>query len=396
MAWDEGQTLGTRWDHACTTAKALHPHWDLGQSYAGFTAALVRETPRLLAAVLPRLRRMLPTLAGRYWHCGRWDAFAVDGSRAEAPHTEANEAGLGCAGKAKTAPQVYLTTVWHLGLGLPWDCRLGPGTASERDHLLAMVDALPPRVLLVADAGFGGYEVCRTLLHSGRSFLLRVGGNVRLLAQLGYYRRERGDIVYLWPREQQRRGRGQPLVLRLIRLAQGKQVVYLLTNVLERHQLTPAAARVLYGLRWGEEVFYRSFKQTLGRRKLLSRTAATCLAEGQWNLVGLWLLGLLSVARIIRRGGNPKAWSVATARDVVRQAVRNEWSHRRPRWPLTKLLAEAVQDEYERTGSKEARNYPRKKKQKPPGPPKVRTANAAEIKRAARLERPNIELRWTA
>jgi hypothetical protein len=27
MSWDEGQTLGARWDHACTTAKELHPPW---------------------------------------------------------------------------------------------------------------------------------------------------------------------------------------------------------------------------------------------------------------------------------------------------------------------------------------------------------------------------------
>ena len=29
----------------------------------------------------------------------------------------------------------------------------------------------------------------------GRSFLLRVAGNLRLLRKLGYYERERGDIV---------------------------------------------------------------------------------------------------------------------------------------------------------------------------------------------------------
>src|SRR5262249_22991040 len=157
MAWDEGQTLGARWDHACTAAHDVHAHWALGASYTGFTQALVRETPRLVAAITRRFRQAMQALPRRWWAWQGWAAFAVHGSRLEAPHTAANEIDLGCAGKDKTAPQVFLTTVWHLGLGLPWDFRVGPGTDAERHHAAAMVDRLPPRALVVADAGFVGY-----------------------------------------------------------------------------------------------------------------------------------------------------------------------------------------------------------------------------------------------
>jgi Transposase DDE domain len=396
MSWDEGQTLAVRWDHACTSANELHPHWKLGESYSGFTQALVRETPRLLEGIKRRFRHAMQALPGRFWKCHGWTAFAVDGSRQEAPHTAANEAELGCAGRDKTAPQVFITTVWHLGLGLPWDFRVGPGTDSERHHAFEMVDDLPPRALLVADAGFVGYELCRKLLCSGRSFLLRVGGNIRLLQKLGYYQRECGDIVYLWPQKRQKDRRQKPLVLRLICLRQGKQKVYLVTNVLDRRQLTKTQAKKLYEARWGEEVFYRSYKQTLQRRKLLSRTAPTCVAESQWTLLGLWLLGLMSVSRIIAAHGDPKAWSVAQSRDLVRQALRNERPRRKRAQPFGHLLARTLKDTYDRRGDKTARNYPRKKKEKPPGPPKIKTAQRAEIKRAARLEPPNIQLRCTA
>lgn len=395
MSWDEGQTLTARWDHACTAAEELHGHWKLGESYSGFSEALVRETPRMLEAIKQRFRDAMQGLSGHAWKCGSWVGFAVDGSRQEAPHTAANETELGCAGRDKTAPQVFITTMWHLGLGLPWDFRVGPGTDSERHHALDMVDDLPPRALLVADAGFVGYELCRKLVCSGRSFLLRVGGNIRLLRKLGYYQRERDDIVYLWPQKRQK-GKGRPLVLRLIRRRKGKQTLYLITNVLDRRQLKNAEARKFYQLRWGEEVFYRSYKQTLQRRKLLSRTAATCLVESQWTLLGLWLLGLLTVSRIVARRGNPKAWSVAQSRDFVRQALRNETPRRHPRQRLADLLATALLDQYQRTSDKTARNYPRKKKEKPPGPPKIKTAQRTEIKRARRLEPPSIVLRWTA
>lgn len=386
MSWDEGQTLGVRWDHACTAAHQLHGHWKLGESYSGFTQALLRETPRMLPALQQRFRQAMQAFPQRYWTCAGWAAFAVDGTRQEAPHTAANEADLGCAGKEKTAPQVFITTVWHLGLGLPWDFRVGPGTDSERHHASEMVEQLPPRALLVADAGFVGYALCRQVLRSGRSFLLRVGGNIRLLKELGYYQRERGDIVYLWPTKRQFGARHKPLVLRLIRLRQRKQIVYLITDVLDQRELSNAQAKRLYRMRWDEEVYHRSYKQTLCRRKLLSRTAATCMVESQWALLGLWLLGLISVSAITAGHGDPKAWSVAESRDLVREALRNERPRRRGRVPLRKLLAQAVKDHYHRKSDKTARNYPRKKKEKPPGPPKIESAKQTEIRRAARLE----------
>jgi len=393
MAWDEGQTLKARWEHAATAAAALHPHWRLGRSYAGFAEALVRETPRLWDALKQRFRRQMQAWAAK-GQCQGWDAYAADGSRVEAPHTIANESELGCAGKEKTGPQVFMTTIWHMGLGLPWDCRFGPGTDSERVHLAEMIAALPPRAMLVADAGFVSYELCRRLIASNRAFLLRVGGNITLLKELGYYRREGRDSVYLWP--QHRQGQGAPLVLRLIALPQGSQTVYLLTNVLDRRQLTKADAAALYGGRWGEEVFFRSYKQTMERRELLSRTPATCLAEAQWVMLGLWLLGLLTVSQVVANGGEPLRWSVAQARDAVRQALRNEPPRRTRRRRLVALLAAAVHDAYRRTRPKAARNYPRKKRERPPGPPKIRAASRLEIQRAARLERPKIKLRWTA
>lgn len=51
-----------------------------------------------------------------------------------------------------------------------------------------MVPELPPHALLVADAGFMGYEVWQTLLAAGPHFVIRVGANVRLLRQLGWVR----------------------------------------------------------------------------------------------------------------------------------------------------------------------------------------------------------------
>ena len=392
MAWDEGQTLAARFEDACAAARQTHRHWTLGTSYSGFADALERSTPTLVEALKRRLRRELLRISGPWLRRGRWLAFAADGTRIEAPHTAANELDLGCAGKDKTAPQVFLTTLWHMGTGLPWDCRVGPGTASERAHLKQMVPDLPPGALVVADAGFVGYGLCLRLLRHGTHFLLRVGGNITLLKGLGYCHEERDGLVYLWP---QKHRRCRPLVLRLIVLRRGRQDVYLLTDVLDPERLTDEEAATLFGMRWGEEVFYRSYKQTMERRKLLSRRGATCLAEAQWTLLGLWLLGLMTVSRLIGEGIDPLEMSVARARDAVRRALRRRRPRRGPR-SLDAALRAAVKDHYARRTSKAARNYPRKKREKPPGPPKIKSATKAEVERARKLPPPEIPFRWTA
>lgn len=381
MAWDEGQTLDSRWEHAREVAGGLHAHWSLGRSYSGFAGALVRESPRIVAGIKTKFREAMLAMGSRYQtRCG-WRAFAVDGSRVEAPLTEANEDGLGRAGREKSGPQVFVTTLWHMGLGLPWDFRVGPGTDSERRHLEQMLDDLPPDSLVVADAGFVGYELCQRVLNARQSFLLRVGGNIRLLTALGWEHEERDGLVYLWPLAHRDL---PPLVLRLIVLRRDKQEIYLLTNVFDPKQLSDEEAGVLYEMRWGIEVFYRSYKQTLCRRRLLSRTPATCLAECSWTMLGLWLLGLLSVSRIVAKKMDPLSWSVASARDAVRRAMRGtiRGGHCRR---LFHDLAAAVKDGYKRRGPKAARDYPRKKREKPPGPPDIQSASPKEVQTAKQL-----------
>ena len=57
----------------------------------------------------------------------------------------------------------------------------------------------PENTLFCGDAGFVGYDLWTSIIDAGHSFLIRVGGNVRLLTKLGYYARERNGIVYVGP-----------------------------------------------------------------------------------------------------------------------------------------------------------------------------------------------------
>ena len=93
-----------------------------------------------------------------------------------------------------------------MGSGLPWRWRMGPGTDAERNHLRSMLKTLPEESLLVADAGFTGYELFKAFLAHKLSFLIRVGANVTLLTGLGFEFERHGNIVWLWPQLKHNQG----------------------------------------------------------------------------------------------------------------------------------------------------------------------------------------------
>lgn len=361
--------------------RRLFPHWRLGRSYGGFAAALAAHGTTLLAAIVGELRRRMLIIAGPRARCAGWLPLAVDGSRVEGPRTAANEQAFGCAGKQRTAPQLSLTVLYHLTLGLPWDFRTGAGIESERSHLSDMLDGLPADTLLVADAGFIGDDLCRRIEGRSLAFLFRVGGNVRLLAELGAKCEIRGETVYLWTDKAQRAGQ-PPLVLRLITLGPPDKRVYLVTNILDAQRLSIEQAAEFYRLRWGVEVFYRSFKQTMQQKTLVSRAPENCRQELAWGVVGLWMMGLMTLPERLAARQEPRRWSSAAARNILRRTLRGDAL---PRRSLKQAWTAAVTDSYLRKRSKQARDWPHRKREPPPKPPQFKTANPTQRRKAQEL-----------
>lgn len=382
MAWQSAPTLKDAFAACWQVVTNMYPtRRRVGHTYEGFIKALQARSPQLLAVVADALRRAVRRVAGRSWTIAGWVVMGVDGSRIECPRTAANEAAFGCAGKNKTTPQQSVTTVLHVGASLIWDWRRGGGKEPERTHLRQMIATLPAGALLLADAGFTGYELLRALIAGGRSFIIRAGGNVQLLRKLGFALREHDGIVYLWPLGHRD---DEPLVLRLAVVHDGRRAVYLLTSVLDAERLPDEQVASMYRRRWGLEVFYRSLKRTMQKHKLHSASPGKAAVELEWSLAGLWLLGLLTVQRVARRRGDPGRWSVAQALRVVRQVMGGRG--RREAVRHLRGLAFAVQDAYQRRGCKRARDWPHKKTQQPPGPPRIRTAKRREQLKAQRFK----------
>lgn len=349
-----------------------------GRTLTGFLKAWTKRTAGVLAVVVRALQRASLEAAGVHWRVGLWVVMGVDGTRVECPRTLANEQAFGCAGKDKTTPQQFLTLIFHVATGLLWDWRRGRGDEAERTQAREMLVGLPDRTLLLADAGFTGYDLLGQIQSLGHDFIVRVGRNVHLLRDVKV--NKRANRVYLWP---QGRRTEAPRQLRLVKVRQAKRRMYLLTSVLDASVLSDDQICDLYRQRWGIEVTYRSLKQTMGKRKLRSDSPAAAQAELDWAMVGLWLLGLMAVRA---NGGGGVPWSVARSLRAVRTAMRSVGRVVRHAG-LTGDLRRAVRDGYRRRGVKAARNWPRKKTERPPGPPHIRMMTEAERRKMQRLVR---------
>ena len=372
-------------------------------TYQAFLKLLRAWTAALAVALTLALRgRMQADLADRFRVDG-FAVFGVDGSRLELPRTASNEDRFAPktarraskqaeaaskqaeAARAKKAssPQMWMTVMWHVGTGLPWDWRTGPSDSSERDHLRQMIAALPPQALVTADAGFVGYEYWKALLDSGHDLLIRVGANVRLLRNLGYAR-EQNDLVYLWPDRVAARQQ-PPLVLRLVVARGGRHPVYLVTSVLKAEVLSNQQIIKIYSLRWGVELFYRHFKQTFGRRKLRSHSGANAEVEATWSLLGLWTMGLHGQVELSSDGIASSQVSVAGLLRAYREVMKEYRSVPEPGESLWERLSVSVIDAYPRR-NKASRDYPRKKREHAIGAPEVRDATEVEIKLAQQIK----------
>jgi hypothetical protein len=376
MTWCLGDSLPERFETAraftiTLTAKRRRP----GKTASGFARAVARLPMPVLRAVAACVRRRLLALFAPVLRTDGWLPFGCDGSRLECPRSAELERRLDPAGKPDSAPTLWLTALVHLRTGLLWAWRLGLGTASERAHLQKLLVSLPAAALVVCDAGYTGFGLAASLVEAQVSFLIRLSSTVEVYAASGVLpRRWRDGEVYYWPKGQQGQGR-PPLRLRLIRVCSRsrKTDVWLLTNVPDGGRLSVAAAGRFYRMRWESEGFFRTYKRTLGKLRLVSRTVRLVHREAEGSLLAAQLLlaqgtwGLLAVGRARCAASSPRL-----VLRLIRQEIHAALSGR-ARSGYLKRLSKAERERRRRSSAKEKRPWPRRKPHKQPGAPNILT-----------------------
>jgi hypothetical protein len=341
-----------------------------GKSFAGFDKAIAKLPMPILRALAAGIRGRFPVIFGEKWKVGGFIPLGCDGTRQNCPRTEELEQRLGSGGKEGSSPTIWNTSIVHLTLGIPFCWRLGKGSKpSERSHLLFMLRWLPPAALIVADAGYVGYEVVATMMTKA-AFLIRMSSNATFYSEANEPLEQfREGIVYYWPINQQKEGK-PPLRGRLLRIhsVRYKTDVWLFTNVEDALQLSLEMAATCYRWRWENEGFFRTYKRTLKKATLMSRTVAQVHREAEASMIATQLLlcqGAMAM-RAVAKNGLPV---MCSPRRVLLEARHDISARKDPTEPFAERITRAEREQRVRTSAKEKREWPRRKPHTAPRPP---------------------------
>jgi hypothetical protein len=375
MTWTSGDSEAERFAAARAFYVARHQRDKRpGESFPGFQKALAKLPLPVLHALFAALRGRLSCLYARYWSSYGFVVVASDGSRQECPRSAELERRLGCCSKPDSAPMLYITSLVLLPAGLLWSWCVGPGTASEHEQLRQLLTTLPRCALVVADACYLGYDLFSAIRAANADFLVRVSSRAYLYrADRQPLTSYREGLVYYWPGRACQSGQ-PPLPLRLLRVVGPKgRDVWLLTSVREATRLSRRQASEIYRWRWRIEGVYRTYKRTLPKLKLWSRTEALAYREAEVALLALQLLLLQGVGqrrdgdRVVLVLGSPRQ-RLLRLRGEITTTLGAQLGPRQRRRYLAQL--EAVRAGGRR--KKTRRKWPRRKDHKPPNPPNLR------------------------
>jgi hypothetical protein len=388
ITWCCGDSLAERFETAKGfTAVCLRKRRGPGKTVQGFQEALKALPMCVLRVLAAGVRRRLQALFDL--SSDGFVVFGCDGSSMVTPRVEELERRLDPSVKKNNgSPQVWVTALVHLRTGLLWGWHFGKGYNRERSHLLALLSMLPAAALVVADAGYNGYELACALTGADVSFVIRMSGKDRLYTEKPVEIKdfEEGEVL-LWTKEAQK-GNLPPLRVRLIRIrAKKRRDVWLLTNVLDGKRLTAAMAGRYYRWRWENEGLFRTFKRTLAKVKLMSRTVRLIHREAEGALLATQLLLAQRVQALGQRPSKKAEADRCSPRKVL-LAIRNVISGKidvRDQETFTKCLQDATREDRERTSLKVKRQWPRRVKHKPQKPPSFLTLSKQEKALAQKL-----------
>ena len=340
-----------------------------GKTFSGFEKAVTKLPMPILGALAAGIRQRMEAAFSTRWKVGGFVPLGCDGTRQTCPRTAELERYLGTGGKEGASPTIWNTTIVHLTLGIPFCWRWGKGgKASERSHLLSMLRYLPAAALIVADAGYVGYELMAAMIKANTFFLIR-------MSSMGTFYTEneeplekfREGIAYYWPKTQQDAGK-PPLRGRLLRIhsVRHKADVWLFTNV-EQSRLPLETAALCYRWRWENEGFFRTYKRTLKKVTLMSRTVRSVHREAEASMIATQLL-LCQGALAMPAPRNNSLPAMCSPRGVLRE-VRREIAGQKPAAPFSDRIARAQRERRPRSSAKEKRQWPRRKPHLPPHPP---------------------------
>jgi Transposase DDE domain len=225
------------------------------------------------------------------WYRG-WRLASLDGSCLDMADTEENRAAFGVPGASRgesAFPQLRLVALVENGTHVLFGARLAAYAEGETTLAHAVLGALRPGMLCLADRCFFGHALWQRAARTGADLLWRVKGNLRLPRE-----RVLPDGSYLtrvYPSDKDRRHRMHGLQVRVVEyqlegLAEAEPLYCVVTTILDPQQAPAAELAALYHERWDIEVALAELKTGLrGARVVLRSKTPELVRQEVWGLL---------------------------------------------------------------------------------------------------------------
>jgi hypothetical protein len=258
-----------------------------------------------------------------------WRLVSLDGSCLDAADTEANRAAFGLPGASRgesAFPQLRFVALVENGTHVLFGARPGRFADGETTLARAVLAALRPGMLCLADRQFFGYALWQAAASTGADLLWRGKRNLRLPREAvlpdGSY------LTTIFPSDKDRRHGTSGIRVRVVEyrlegVAAAEPLYRLLTTLLDPAQAPAAELAALYHERWEIEVALAELKTGLrGARVVLRSKTPELVRQEFWGLLlaHFAVRGLMHEAAL-RAHEDPDRLSFSHAVRVVRRKL---------------------------------------------------------------------------
>jgi hypothetical protein len=262
------------------------------------------------------------------WYRG-WRLASLDGSCLDVADTEENRAEFGLPGASRgesAFPQLRLVALVENGTHVLFGACLGRTAEGETTLAQAVLGALRPDMLCLADRYFFGFALWQRAASTGADLLWRVKGNLRLPREQvlpdGSY------LSTIYPSQADRRHRTGGLQVRVVEyrlegIPDAEPLYRVVTSILDPQRAPAAELAALYHERWEIEVALAELKTQLrGARVVLRSKTPALVRQEVWGLLlaHFAVRGLMHEAAL-QADEDPDRLSFSHAVQVIRRKI---------------------------------------------------------------------------
>jgi hypothetical protein len=296
---------------------------------SGISQARSRLGEAPLCRLYEQVVQPIATAATRGAWYRSWQLVSLDGSCLDVADTEENRATFGGPGASRgesAFPQLRFAALVENGTHVLFGARLGGYAEGETTLARAVLTALRPGMLCLADRQFFGHALWQAATATGADLLWRGTHNLRLpreavLADGSY-------LTTIFPSDKDRRHRSGGIRVRVVEyrlagIAEAEPRYRLLTTLLDPAQAPAAELAALYHERWEIAGALAELKTQLrGARVVLRSKTPELVRQEVWGLLlaHFAVRGLMHEAAL-RADEDPDRLSFLHAVRVVRRKV---------------------------------------------------------------------------